>query len=258
MTLSTPLLARERILLMGGYEAGKTKAWCEIARMLHSTGSPARVFVADTDRSWERMSITYGALPNLTVKDAFDFDETDRVLKGFSSSKPTRDDWLVIDMITKLWAYSQAGFSEKAFGKQIDEWFVEAKRAGEGIGGDYGSNWGVINRMYDRLFTYIMRWPGHVLACTPVAEVREPDRSGKGGDEPEIRNVFGRFGVKPEGQKSLGHQFHTILLMVNASTARENKWTMTTVKDRERGKVAGKVVKGFVLDYLVGVAGWQL
>jgi len=62
--------------------------------------------------------------------------------------------------------------------------------------------------------------------------------------------------VKPQGQKTLPFQFHTVLL--NGYTPREDNRTITTIKDRERPEVQGLVIKDFTVQYLKDIAEWQL
>lgn len=252
--------SRERILLMGPWGAGKSYAWIKVAQWIASTKAESQMFVMDTDLAWERMCEGWEA-PHVHVTDATDWDSlSGGVNLAVTRAKRERHDWLVVDMADKMWDFAQSGFSEKAFGKRIDEWFIEAKRSGENVGGDYGSNWSVINRMYAQVIGQILRFPGHVLCCTPVEPVQSPDRQGKGGDSSEIRDLFGRFGVKPKGQKALGHQFHTIILLSDTGKG----YRAQTVKERSmpgsetaREKLVGVSVTDFTKDYLMKIARWQ-
>lgn len=255
MPLHYPGKARERILLMGGYGAGKSQAWGEWARWSRDTGSKARFYAVDTDYGVDRMEDNYeGFSSNVEYRQTRDYDEILKYMRD-CRKKATRDDILVLDMVGTMWGVCQGAFSEKAFGKNMGDWFIEAAKAGSmgAIAGDFGVNWGAINRMYGEIRDEFLRFPGHVIACTGVEEVRMPDKQGKGGDDVDMRQLFGRFGVKPEGQKQLGHHFHTILLLQDTG----KEWKMTTVKDRNREKVKGLTVGDFVMDYLVPVAGWK-
>jgi len=44
--------------------------------------------------------------------------------------------------------------------------------------------------------------------------------------------VFGAYGVKPAGQKHLGHQVHTIFLFIPPISREDKVWRITTIKDR--------------------------
>jgi hypothetical protein len=99
--------------------------------------------------------------------------------------------------------------------------------------------------------------PAHLYACAPQDAVRVPTGKPKEwADSPQTVGQFARFGYKPAGQKDLGFQFHTVLLMANP---KHGKYTMTSVDDHTRTLLEdAEVVPDFVLGYLVPVAGWQL
>lgn len=190
----------------------------------------------------------------VVVEEAWDWPEFKPAMERLTKAKDvSRDDWLAVDLIDKAWSKAQEGFFEYLTDRPFDEFLGEALKNDVNVGGEWGKNWGVINKMYNAFMDYIMRWRGHAIACAPATEVRTPDRSGKGGDSEVIRDMFGRLGVRPQGQKDLPHAFHTVLLMQGDGT----KWRMTAAKDRERKMVKGEVVEDFVRSYLMKVAGWK-
>lgn len=246
---------RERILLMGGWGVGKSAAVVAIANYLLKTGSDGIVYVVDTTFEAERNFID--AHENVRIYTVGDWDEYMAAIKEIRvASRP--QDWLSVDRIDVVWDQAQAGYSEKAFGKAIDEWFVEYKKEG-GLGhafsGEYGSNWVMIKRMHGAFITEMLRFKGNVVACASMQNVTEPNRDGKGGDSVEVRAEYGKFGVRPGGEKNLGFLFHTILLL---SEGKQGEWAFTTVRDRNRPQQKGKKMADFVVSYLVGVAGWKL
>lgn len=257
----------ERILVTGEWGSGKSKAWLKWAEWIQRTGASSRVFVIDTDTAWQRMGwgLGWDQPPNqfVWVTDCENYDQALNAVTSYRrAAQPQNNDVLVIDMIDKLWDYAQAAFSEKAFGENITEWLLDVRRKGENPGGDYGVNWSTINRLYGDFINNVIRFPGHVVACSPVEDVKEPNRDGKGGDDPQIRQMFGRLKKKPRGQKNLPFQFHSILLMQDTSGAAVGPWKMTTMKERDVGamareKMEGVDVKDFVLDYLIKRGGWK-
>jgi hypothetical protein len=149
-------------------------------------------------------------------------------------------------------------FIEEQFGKDADDFFLQARKAnaaGHPLASDYGSNWTVINKLYSRWIGQVIRWAGHVYAATPAQQVAESNSSGRGGDSREIRETFGRYGVKPTGQKALGFQFHTVLLLQSPS---RDQWTLTSVKDRSRELQQATPMFDFVASYMVPVGGWTM
>lgn len=253
---------KERILLMGGYGAGKSNSWAELARYMRESKAPGKMFIIDTDFAAERYSDSYPDFySNVEVADVEDYDESLGAVKRFRDEarirrdeNPDVNDWLVVDLADKPWDYAQEAFTIKAEGKNVADWLLSIKKGDETMQGDWGINWKIINKLYKEFIGPVIRFPGHVLACTPVDLVKTGDRNGKGGDSTEIQELFGRWGVKPKGQKDLGHQFLTVMLMQATSNG---KWVMNTVKDVRREQVKGRGVQDFVSSYLIPIAGWR-
>lgn len=259
MPLHPPGRRRERILTYGGSGSGKSSAWLNVAKWLQQTGAPGKVRLLDTDFAWEAYRPTDGSLDErVVVQDAWDWADFKPGMEKLTRAKDvTNDDWLVVDLIDKAWSKAQQGFFEYLTDRPFDEFMGEAVKNNVNVGGEWGSNWGVINKMYGGFMDYVMRWRGHVLCCAPMTEVRVPDRMGKGGDTQEIRDLFGRVGFKPQGQKDLPHMFHTVLFMQAAGTAAKPEWRVQSIKDRERPLLKGDRVDQFVMTYLMKVAGWK-
>ena len=243
---------------MGPWNAGKSRAWCSVAAWMRRTDAPGRVFVIDTDRAVDRMAEEWDDFfKNVVQHDADVWADYQYAIREFSAVASV-DDWLVVDMIDKAWEAVQNHFIEEVFGVDAATFFLESRKEGDKghpLAEGYGVNWNVINKLYASFIGRVVRWPGHVLCCTPSEAVQRPDRSGRGGDDRDVLDLFGPYGVRPRGQKSLGFQFHTILLMQQGSN---DKWQYTSVKDRGRSKPAKHPVGDFVMDYLVEVGGWSL
>jgi hypothetical protein len=238
---------RERILLIGGWGVGKSTAAVEIAKQV------GRTFVIDTTFEADR---NFGSVA-VDTRHVEDWDEYMDAVRDVRCSAGT-EDWLVIDRVDPVWDMAQAGFSEKAFGKQIEDWFVEYKaeqKTGHPFAGEYGINWAIIKRMYGAFMTEVMRFPGHVIVTAKTELLQQPNRDGTGGDSAELRSMLGKFGVRPAGEKNLGFMFHTVLWL---QEVRQGIWTYTTIRDRNREQVAGKEMKNFVTSYLIPIAGWRL
>lgn len=248
-----PTQGRERILLMGGYGVGKSFAWSKIADWNYKRDG-GKVFVLDTDMASDRMRVAFPeAFDSKVVSyDLIEWPDYKTSLeKAYSEGKP--QDWLVVDLIDKAWEAVQAYYVDQVHGKSIDNYFLEArKRSAAGNPLDGWADWQFINKLYQAWIMKVLRWPGHVLCAAPAEPVI---LDGKNADSEEIRNTFGRLGVKPKGQKSLPFQFHTVLYM---QQAKGEKWVMNSAKDRSRELLKKKEFTDFVAAYLVGVAGWKL
>lgn len=258
---------RERILVFGPSGAGKSRTWLDIALWIKKTGSPAKMFVLDTDAAWEAYRPLDGSLDSIVIcEDLYDWDSYMPAIKRVvAKSDPARGDWLVVDMVDKAWSRAQEGYFEYMSGKDFGSFMMESAKViaaggGNPIGGDYGINWQAINKMYADFIDPVHRFRGHVLCAAPASEVQAAPRTGRDMVSAEIRAVFGKLGYKPQGQKDLPHLFHTVLLLQESPKG----WVYTTAKERnppdlisrpyQRGVELGS---GFALKYLIGVAGWR-
>lgn len=257
--LSKPTKSRERILLYGGWNTGKTTAYFETAKLYRKTGTNGRFYVVDTDYTTERTVEEYaGCDENMVFCTSVDIDEIDRSLSAFRGAAGN-DDWLVIDTGSELWEMCQGAFTEKVFGRDIADWTLEYRMknpdGGSALAGAYGANWDVIKKMYGGLVQEMLRWPGHVLVTAKAKEIQQPDRKGDGGDSAEIRTTYGPFGLRPAGEKNLPYLFHTVLWMAEK---KPGEWVYSSVKDRGRERVMGGEMGNFVASYLMKVAGWTM
>lgn len=251
-----PSQGKERILAIGGYGAGKSFIWSKIADWNFKRDG-GKLYVLDTDMAADRMSIAYPEAFDAKVV-SYDLaewaDYTGSLAKAYSAGKP--DDWLVVDMVDKAWDAVQAYYVDQIYSKSIDNYFMEArKRNVEGTALDGWTDWQFINKLYQAWIMKVLRWPGHVLCVAPAEPIVE---SGKNADSIELRNTFGRLGVKPKGQKALAFQFHTVLYLQQGKNGANDIWVMNTVKDRSREMLKKKEFTDFVASYLVPVAKWTL
>lgn len=245
----------ERILLFGPAGSGKSTAAASIASMAQKTKSDARFHVIDTDLAWDRMLIEgYPDLSNVEVHVALDWPEyKESLAKIRSVIRP--NDWVVVDLVSNAWETVQSYFTEQVFDRDIGDYFLQVrkdlktgKKSLEAFSG--WVDWSVINAMYktwtnDLLF----KTRANVICMAKMGKVHVEQ------DDKATRLLFGPHGVKPEGQKSLAYQFHTVLL---TGEPRTGEYTLTSVKDRERVQLDKAPVKRFALDYLVKIGGWRL
>ena len=260
MSLHPPSSRRERILGFGLPGAGKSSIWLAIAEWIHKTNAPSHVWVMDTDMAWEAMRPEDGHVDHaVTTFPIYEYADYKEAVKKIRENG-TVDDWFVIDRGDVLWDASQEAWSVAVEGKDIDEFFLMHQSRGTSPGGDYGSNWVQIKRMYRGMgIDLITRFRGHVLVCCAAEEVRE--KKGQFGDDADVYAKYKAVGMKPSGEKKLSHLFHTEVFMQESPSG----YRMSTVKERKsfsgesRGTMKGKVVSpDFVMAYLIGVAGWKL
>lgn len=253
----TPHVARERILVYGNAGCGKSKGALDLVR-----GTTGKVHVIDTDRAWDRMIEGLEEVDRARVVvadvrgDAFRLDKHPWPVLAEAVVKAARamgkDDWLVVDMATIVWAWAQGYFSEQVFGKDIDDYFVDARRrqveAGKKGGNPFDGmmDWPAISRIYDRFNDAVLNAVGHVYLtaeCSPLL----------GDVAVEVDNLYARLGGKPKGNKTLDHVAQTVLKFDQNI---KGEWVMSTAKDRERDRVERKVWGDFAGDYLGAIGGW--
>ena len=254
---------RERLLAFGISGAGKSTIWLAIAEWIHKTGSNAKVYVIDTDNAWEAMRPEDGHLDEVVVPFGIhkwgDYKPAVKKIREAGANAGHMDNWFVLDRADVIWDAAQEGWSQAVEGEDIDEFFLRHQVNQTAAGGDYGSNWVQIKRMYRGAgIDMITSFPGHVLACASSDEVRE--KKGQFGDDADVVAKYKHIGQKPSGQSKLAHLFHTELYLVESPSG----YRMTTAKERKpftdqgREYMKGKLVTpDFVVAYLVGVAGWK-
>lgn len=246
----------ERILVMGGWGQGKTYDWLSIARLAKQTGSEAKFYVLDTDNAvghmlameFEGLAVESGG--NVVLYPCFDWRMLTKALDEILT-KMRPADWLVVDLISPTWDWVQEFFTEEVFAKDLDQYFLEARKANKQSGGGFEGwkDWPVINGLYKSFQNKLLRVPGHLYATASVDIINNETV------DKDIKIAFGPHGVKPKGQKHTPHFFHTVLWK---NSARQGEWRIITIKDRGREMLAGQPVANFAVTYLKNVAGWTL
>lgn len=246
----------ERLLVCGREGSGKTKAYFDIAEWLHTTGSPAQMFVIDPDLK-ARFDPRY-PLPNMHIFDELetwrDFKQTAIKVRG--EGDRTRDDWLVVDMMSRVWEAAQAGHSEMVFGQEMDELMIawrkksmdDDKAGGSPFSSAYGADWQVINALYNTFMFNITRFPGNLFMTTAL------DTISDGEKDAEVIRRYSKFGVKPAGQKRLGHVPADLLWFKETA----NGWDMTQMRGTGREAFKNEKLDDFVQGYLIKHAKWAL
>lgn len=256
MQLRPTIQPRERILTFGVAGTGKSNNLLTIARRCPNN----TFYVLDNDVSYERLMATdFTDLENVKVynvlgEGAEGWEEHLSVVREIKDQM-TRDDWMVIDSTTPTWSVVQEWFTEKVFSQDIADYFLQvrmAKQEGKDKKKSLGAlegwyDWPVINKEYRKLHNLILNCPGHIYCTAEMASISDED-------DKDVKGLFGPYGVKPAGQKRMGHLFQTVILL---SKSRAGKYAMTTVKDRGRTEMENQEVEDFGRDYLMRVAGWK-
>jgi hypothetical protein len=146
----------------------------------------------------------------------------------------------------------QEAFVNKIHGKDIEDFFLAARKAmGTAKNLQPLEGWKdytVINKMYQKVYNLIYKAPCHVLLTAEATSVSNDT------DSREIRDMFGRIGQRPKGQKRLPFVPHTVLYLKKSG---RDSYVYTTVKDRQREDQVDAELSDFAKDYLWAVAGWR-
>lgn len=253
MKYEPKLRSRERTLVYGPAGAGKSQACYDAAKIVNG-----RVIVIDNDYSWERMIEVDrdGGGIDMDLREVY-HDDWPGLIEATSDAikEGGREDLLVIDSMTPTWQAVQEHFTDEVFGQDMDAYFLEVRKQKGEAGGknleafDGWKDWQVINKMYSRLYRNIARFPGHVMLTAELDVLT-------GGEENDLKGLFGPYRTKPRGQKRLAHTVNTVVCVTKT---RAQEFKMTVVKDRGRERdeaIVDEVFTDFGRDFLIGVAGW--
>jgi len=261
---------RERILVGGPAGTGKTYEWLTIARLL-----PNRKFhVIDPDsgviRVWKNDMDGFKDLTNIDyyftpvwfeelkktedgwrggIKEAFDQVKT--------RAKP--DDWVVVEALDGIWDLAQGGFVDAVFDKGIGEYFLERRKsltdkATRLDALDGWKDWTVIKKMHndDFINKVCYQLPVHVYMTTGISVTTQSLASK---EDAETRSFYGDSLFRLDGEKRNGRRVQSIFIF---NKGKEGWKYMTFLKDRGRIWVENEELFDFGIQYLQGVAGWEV
>jgi len=260
---------RERILLYGDSDSGKTYNFLTVAKWHQRRGSPATFYgIVTPGNEWDRFFMPGGEFEDLENVVYFDVEDIQDYFDAYDKKIKPRakaDDWLCLDVIDDGWKAAQDEYAKREWkGQDLGtRWAVE--------GGDFpveGWEWGTINARYRAwVQNRVLRFPGHVMALAWDKDLMPDSRTGKSGEMQEIKETFGLLGHKPAGQKEDYKRFATLLHLGRNS---RGEWVARTARDRQRERMGKIIEKGkavtyqpqkmndFMLDYLRRIAGWSL
>lgn len=226
----------ERILFFGFAGVGKTEA---IFTMLQYLGEDVTVHYIDNDdtyaksyKLWVRRRGKPEFRCNVVVHklDNGDFKGHVDLLNELRGNVNPQD-WVVVDMLTPLWAAAQDHFTNGVFGSNVEDYFFQVRIA-KGEKGmtineflDGSTDWGTINKLYAAgVSNNLINMGCNVAATAEVAKVGK-----EGAEDRDNFKLFGPLGLKPAGQKRIPHIFHSIILL---HVTRDRDYLATTLKDR--------------------------
>lgn len=266
-------MVKERLGLFGLPKIGKTHQYWSIARWHHQLGSDAKFYGINTDTSWEVLYTNeeFCELDNIEWTDAGDIQTMIDAAKKYH--KKLRDqDWLCVDLMDNAWDFVQDEYA-RLRAKEVDidmddlgDLFIES-----GDTKNYpikGWDWGTPNARYRILANnYVLRGPGHRMIISGQTDLVDPSPNMREDEQVrKAREMFNHLGVKPSGQKGDPFRWHTILHVSGLGEKKQGLITGGERSGRRRwmgrkmsnGKFRPEPIDDFFMDYLVGVAGWEM
>lgn len=268
-TLSSPWRSRERVIIYGHEGTGKSTDILHVAQACPNS----TFYIVDNDNAYDRLIETYECeLPNVvTAGVEFAQDQNVHTWDGFLASVNEalstmgRDDWLVVDMLSKAWDKVQEWFIQSIFQEDIDDYFLKIRmekqrlkatpkdqggKDSKSLGAFEGwMDWPVINQTYHkRVSTPLLTCHGHLFCVAEAQKISDDDDKG-------IKDLYGPVGARPKGQKRSGHIMQTVIMQTRD---RGGNFKMTTVKDRGRELWNGEPFSNFAMEYLRDTAGWTV
>ena len=218
----------ERLLLMGGPGTGKSFQIIKVAEYLRELNT--KIYVVDVEDKLEAM--LGGDKPdNMKLFVAIYWDELKEVHKEIEKTvKP--GEWIAVDRIDLSWPAVTRWYTEQMYHKDLADRLMDKKVAMKKDSMfvpmfDKGA-WQPINEQYDNfILRLIHKYKCNILLTAGIRAVEE--------DESKY-DMFAHLGVKPRGQKELGHQPHGVFLLHQRSKGKEIEWLITTAKDDIKGR----------------------
>lgn len=223
---------REKILLGGGTNTGKTLAIVQLA-----VTYPRRRVVAfdaegDINLTLEDLGLE---LPNLVVVEAKP-DWADLVATYKQAKEVmTPDDWMCFDMMGVFWDLAQNYFSRAVFGESPAEHILRLRKEAKNVnfgGFDGLTDWVVIKRMHNEdLFDDALRWSDfNVLGTTSLTDFSPKEKVPQYGLDGIMASEFGK---KLEGEKHNKYRFRTIAIIYNKPQSKKFCFKLVKAKGRE-------------------------
>lgn len=254
---------REKILIYGGYKAGKSLTYVGLMAFAQLTKTPSHFFIIDNDNASEAIGLypggTYGELLGDTIHQAKDqsysryenatvwvprsFDDYTKIVDEIDE-KAEPQDWIALDMASNVWGQMPDWWISKVYGDNPWDYYVRTRKAVEdneegskdrNFGGLSGGAWEYVGKSYrswERRIT--TNGPCHILALASETEIQERfDKSGE-----QARKFATTSGFAPKVEKDMPHRVHTVMRMTKSMgrdgrTVIERNLTLMGDRDRE-------------------------
>lgn len=253
-TLGAGLLAprlnqpRERILLAGDTNSGKTYAYFAIAQDHFERETGAKFWLIDTDDTAPTYLADGYSFSHLYFENGgnvypFFAPDWQTVARAGNTiiSQATAGDWIIVDLASSAYAYAQEMIANLK-GLNLDDEVV--RRMGVtpgtrrlGFGAFDGDTWGLVTRTYEATMRPLINNPRtNFIGLSHVTDMQTT--AGRETREPIL--LFDQLGMKPSGIGKLAKMVNTIAVLWSVRPLDQEKRSgeiarkMTVVKDRDQ------------------------
>jgi hypothetical protein len=244
----------EKILAYGSIATGKTTQGLRIASWLKPKG--AHLYCLDTDDTMSRSVRSDSPLlasngGNLHIQFAYDWPDYVSWLEATLKVAVQNRDWLMVDRADKAWDRVQNWFCEEIYNMTLGERLAEVKKAMQSKGKQARAvsafdqaDWSTINANYNGWFLNLMyKSRCHIYLCASSGRIYN-------NDDENTRDTYAPFGHRPEGQKGMASECHTVFYFQREGSGERAKYLISTVKDRERPMFDRITLASLPLQYL--------
>ena len=222
---------REKILLGGGTNTGKTVAIIHIAYMFPEN----KVWVFDAEGDVELSVEEMGFKPpNLTIYNVKPDWSAFEAKYHEAKDALTPQDWMCFDMMGVFWDLAQGSFAQMVFGETLAQHQIALLREHKKL--DFGGfdglqHWPTIKKMHNEdIFDNALRWSDfNVLATTSLGDYSPKEKVPKAGFDGIMAEEFGK---KLEGEKHNKFRFRTIAIAYYK--VKEGKFCFKIVKIKNK------------------------
>lgn len=248
---------KEKILLFGGSNSGKTHAALLFAQAVIAAGHRAYIIDADDGASkliaeMDEFGLLRDALesPSLVIATAYGYgDALTAGIQFKAKFKPQPGDVVLLEMVGNLWDWSQAEFTNAVKHESVAQVQLDKSEHGRlQYGGlDGRSEWPVIKKLYGDLITPTLQTPAHVI-WTAAAKDLVPDN-----EKIDMLEMFGSVKQKYEGEKNGHFKVDTVMHLAYDRKSQTRAWT--TVKDRGKRPLLAKIPYTDLFESYYGIHG---
>ncbi len=281
--LHNPRGVQDRTLAFGVEGTGKSEAWISIAVTAQHSGSEAQFYVVDTDGSAEVSLLAHPGLTNVHIYQASDpagmlitpngndqecgswWEAYIQAAKLIRAIKPTREDFIVIDRIDRLWGAVQSWWIDKAYEQDEDAYWAELraeqvklkKDGGKGTERDFGGfagnrDWVQINKVYNTGVLGLLAGP----PSNKFAVALEKDIHPQSKKAAQLRGLYGE--TMPAGKADQGADFW---LTIHLKKTPGGDYLVFVRRTKDRGFDNPGAVdiseRGYAEAFLKEVWGWR-